>query len=87
MYIDIVDGEFSGGTCGAGTNFEVSQENDQWKRFETDLATTPAGELVMRLRRYCTWEVVYERISEGKPIEEKIETLEDLAAYLDRCFP
>jgi hypothetical protein len=31
--------------------------------------------------------VVYERISEGKPIEEKIETLEDLAAYLERCFP
>jgi len=87
LYIDVVDGEFYGGTCGACTNFEVSQENDQWKHFETDLATTPAGELVMRLRRYSTWEVVYERISEGKSIEEKIETLDDLAAYLERCFP
>lgn len=87
LYIDVVDGEFYGGTCGACTNFEVGRESDRWMRFETDLATTPAGELVMRLRRYSTWEVVYERISEGMPIEEKIETLEDLAAYLERCFP
>jgi len=41
----------------------------------------------MRLRRYSTWEVVYERISEGKPIEEKIETLEDLAALPGEMFP
>ena len=86
LYIDVVDGEFYAGTCGASTNFEVGRESDRWMRFETDLATTPAGELVMRLRRYSTWEVVYERISEGMPIEEKIETLEDLAAYLERCL-
>ena len=87
LYIDVVDGEFYAGTCGACTNFEVGRESDRWMRFETDLATTPAGELVMRLRRYSTWEVVYERISEGMPIDEKIETLEDVAAYLERCFP
>ena len=55
-------------------------------RFLTDLATTPAGEPVMRLREYSTWEVVYERISEGQPIDEKIESIEDLAAFLERCF-
>ncbi len=55
-------------------------------RFLTDLATTPAGEPVMRLREYSTWEVVYERISEGQPIDEKIECIEDLATFLERCF-
>jgi hypothetical protein len=55
-------------------------------RFETDLAVTPAGEPVMRLRDYCTWEVVYERTSEGTPLDERMECIEDLAAYLERCF-
>ena len=87
LHIDVEEAGFYGGTCGASTNFEVDLENGRWMRFETDLATTPAGELVMRLRGYSTWDVVYERISEGTPIEEKIETIEDLAAYLERCFP
>ena len=87
LYIDVVDGEFYGGTCAACTNFEVEQEGGLWKRFETDIATTPKGELVLRLRAYTTWDVVYERISEGLPIDENIETVEDLAAYLERCFP
>jgi hypothetical protein len=87
LNIDVEEAGFYGGTCGASTNFEVCPENGQWMRFETDLATTPAGELVIGLRGYSTWDVVYKRISEGTPIEKKIETLEDLAAYLERCFP
>lgn len=83
LYIDVVDGVFYGGTCGACSNFEVAQEGGQWMRFETDLATTPAGEPVLRLRGYSTWEVVYERISEGAPINERIESIEDLAAFLE----
>jgi len=82
----VVDGVFYGGTCGASTNFEVERESDRWMRFETDLASTPAGELVLRLRGYSTWEVVYERISKGTPIVEKMECIEDLAAFLERCF-
>jgi hypothetical protein len=87
LHIDVVDGEFYGGTCAACTNFEVVREGSQWKRFETDLAKTPRGEPVLRLRAYTTWDVVYERTSDGLPIDEKIETVEDLAAYLERCFP
>ncbi|MFA6371542.1 MAG: hypothetical protein WCW68_02855 [Methanothrix sp.] len=86
LYIDVEDGAFYGGTSGAGTNFEVERESDRWMRFETDLATTPAGEPVLGLRNYSTLEVVYERISEGAPIDEKIESIEDLAAFLERCF-
>jgi hypothetical protein len=86
MYIDVVDGVFYGGTCGAPANFEVERESDRWMRFETDLATTPAGELVLRLRGYSTWDVVYERISDGTPIDEQLERVEDLAAFLERCF-
>jgi hypothetical protein len=83
LYIDVVDGIFYGGTCGACSNFEVAQEGSRWMCFETDLATTPAGEPVMRLRGYSTWEVVYERISEGEPLKEKMECIEDLAAFLE----
>lgn len=86
LYIDVVDGVFYGGTCGACRNFEVAQEGDRWVRFETDLATTPAGELVLRLRGYSSWEVVYERISKGTPIDDTMESIEDLAAFLERCF-
>ena len=86
LYIDVVDGVFYGGTCGASQNFEVEREGDRWMRFETDLATTPAGELVLRLRGYSTWDVVYERISKGTPIDETVESIEDLAAFLERCF-
>jgi hypothetical protein len=86
LYIDVMDGVFYGGTCGASANFEVEREGDRWMRFETDLAATPAGEPVMRLRDYSTWEVVYERTGEGRPIDECMESIEDLAAYLERCF-
>ena len=86
LYIDVVDGVFYGGTCGACINFEVVRESDRWMRFETDLATTPVGELVMWLRGYSTWDVVYRRISEGTPIDEKVESIEDMAAFLERCF-
>ena len=86
LYIDVVGHNYYGGTVGASANFEVDREGDQWKRFETDLARTPKGELVLRLRGYTTWDVVYERISEGSPIDDRIECIEDLAAYLERCF-
>lgn len=86
LYIDVVDGVFYGGTCGAESNFEVEQEGECWMRFETDLAVTPAGEPVMRLREYSTWEVVYQRTGESMPIDERIESIEDLAMYLERCF-
>jgi hypothetical protein len=86
LYIDVVDGVFYGGTCAACTNFEVVREGGRWMRFETDLATTPAGEPVLRLRGYSTWDMVYERISEGAPLDEKMECIEDLAVFLERCI-
>ncbi len=86
LYIDVEGSDFYGGTIGASTNFEIDREDGQWKRFETDLAKTPQGELILRLRGGTTWDVVYDRIAEGVAIEEKIETIEDLAAYLVKCF-
>ena len=86
LYIDVEGGEFCGGTCGAASNVEVVREDGRWMCFETDLAATTAGEPVLRLRGYSTWDVVFERISEGVPLDEKIDSLEDLAAYLERCI-
>jgi hypothetical protein len=86
LYIDVEGQNYYGGTVGAPANFEIEIEGDKWMRFETDLAQTPKGELVLRLRGLATWDVVYERISEGCPIDERIGCIEDLAAYLERCF-
>ena len=78
-----MDGVFYDDTCGACSNFEVAQEGDRWLRFETDLATSPACEPVLRLQGYSTLEVVYEHVSEGVLLDEKIESIEDLAAFLE----
>jgi hypothetical protein len=86
LYIDSEDGELYGGTCGASCDFELAKEGGRWMRYATALASTSAGEPVLRLRGYCTWDVVFERISDGLPLDEKLETIEDLAAYLERCM-
>jgi hypothetical protein len=86
LYIDVIGLDYYGGTCGASKDFEVEREGRQWKRFETDLAKTPNGELVIRLRGYATWEVVHERIGKGILIDMQIETIEDLASYLEKCI-
>lgn len=86
LYIDVADDVLYGGCCGAPQNFEVEREGDRWMRFETVLATTPAGEPVMRLRDYSTWEVVYERVGEGLRLDERMESIEDLAAFLERSL-
>lgn len=86
LFIDVEGQNYYGGTVGAPINFEIEREGDQWMRFETDLARTPKGEPVLRLRDYSTWDVVCERISEGCPIDERIECIEDLAAYLEKCL-
>lgn len=79
--------EFSGGATAACQNFEIQREEGQWVRYEIEMAWTPKGEPVLRLRNYATWDLVYNRISEGTQIDEKIETIEGLAEYLERCIP
>jgi hypothetical protein len=83
LYIDVVDDVLYGGCCGASQNFEVEREGDRRMRFETVLATTPAGEPIMRLRDYSTREVVFERTGEALPLDEQMESIEDLAAFLE----
>lgn len=83
---DVVGRNFFGCICAASVNYEVDREDGQWKRFETDLAQMRKGEWVLRFRGYATWDVVYERIGEGALIDSEINTIEDLAAYLERCI-
>ena len=83
LYIDIADGELSGGTSGCPRNYEVAKEDGRWMLYETEIASTPAGEPVLRLYAYTTWDVVYERVSSGRPVEEEIEGIEDLASFLE----
>lgn len=85
LYIDVEGPEFFGGTAGAREDFEVALVEGRWTRFETALATTPKGELVIRLREGTTFEMVYERVGAGELIEERIDCIEDLANYLERC--
>ncbi|HPC88809.1 MAG TPA: hypothetical protein PLN19_02135 [Methanothrix sp.] len=86
LYIDLAGGELCGGACGCSRNFEVAKEDGSWMLYETDIAKTPAGEPVMRLYAFTTWDVVYERISEGRPVEDGIEGIEDLAGLLERVY-
>lgn len=79
--------DFSGGATGSCQNFEVRREMGQWMRYEIDMAWTPKGEPVLRLRGYSSWDLVYNCISDGTPIDEKIQNIDDLAEYLERCFP
>jgi hypothetical protein len=76
LCIDIADGELSGGTRGCPRNYEVAKEDGRWMLYETEIASTPAGEPVLRLYAYTTWDVVYERVSSGRPVEEEIEGTE-----------
>jgi hypothetical protein len=86
LYIDVEGHEIYGGTCGAECDIEVEQENGQWMRYTSVVASTPAGEPVLRLRGYSTWDVVYERASKGMPLDEELHCIEDLAAFLERCI-
>jgi len=86
LCIDVEGSDFWGSTSGASKNFEVACEDGRWMRFPTELARTAQGDLVLRLRGMTTWDVVYERTSEGVPLKEGIQSLEDLAAYLERCL-
>jgi hypothetical protein len=85
LYIEIEGDEFRGGICGTSGDIEIVREEGKWMRYATSPAWTAAGEPVLLLRGYTTWEMVYERISEGVPLDEEIETIEDLALCLERC--
>jgi len=86
LYIEIYGHGFLGGLTGGSESFEVALEDGIWKRFPTDLAQTLDGHLRMKLRNYITLDVVLERLGDGIPLEEEIRSIEDLAAYLDRCI-
>ena len=47
LYIEIADGELSGGTRGCPRNYEVAKEDGRWMLYETEIASTPAGEPVL----------------------------------------
>lgn len=86
LYIEIYGNDFLGGLTGGSESFEVAIEDGIWKRFPTDLAYTPEGDLRVRLRNFSILEVVMERIGGGVSLEEEISCIEDLAAYLERCI-
>ncbi len=85
LYIDIDDNEFWGGVIGTDKDFEVALLDGRWKRFDTGPAETN-GEPHIQLIEYSILDLVIERIDEGVPIYEDIETIDDLAKYLERCL-
>jgi len=78
---------FSGGATGACQNFELRQEGGQWMRYEMEIAWTAKGEPVLRLMRdYSAWDLVYNCVSNGRPVDERIDSIEELAEFLERCL-
>ena len=84
MYIEIDGQEFHGGVTGASENFEIALEEGEWKCFDTKLACTPSGDIVLKLINCTTLDLVFERVGKGTKIQEAIETIDDLAAYLEK---
>jgi hypothetical protein len=84
LYIDINGSEFKGGLRGTSENFEVAIEEGEWKCFDTNLACTPSGDIVLKLIDCTTLDLVFERVGNGTKILEDIETIEDLAEYLEK---
>lgn len=84
LYIEIDGDEFRGGICGTSSDFEIARVDGIWKRYSISPSWTPAGEPVLLLRGYSTWEQIYERVSEGALLDEEIETIEDLALCLEK---
>lgn len=85
LYIDIRDDGFCGGVTGTGEDFEVAFVDGKWKRFDSSPAQTD-GEPHIMLIEYTTLDLVIERIGDGMPINEVIDTIDDMAMYLERCF-
>ncbi len=86
IYIDVEGQSFYGRIVGTSEDIEIDIEDGIWKKFPMDLATTQKGELILRLRDGSTWDMVYKRSGDGITIEDKIENIEDLAYYLEKCI-
>ncbi len=85
LYIQVDGPDFCGGISGTGSDFELAREGSRWMRFPSHPAWTPAGEPVLILRGCSSWDPVYERSAEGEEVRESLESIEDLAAFLERC--
>jgi hypothetical protein len=85
IYILIKGSELWGGLSGPGKSFEICREGGNWVRYETDLALNTRGDVQLVLKGGTTWAVKLERVSKGEMVDAKIESLEDLAAYLEDC--
>ncbi len=85
LYIDIEDAGFYGGVTGTGTDFELAFAEGRWKRFCTEPAQVD-GEPMLRLIEYSTIDLILERIGNGEPIDARIDSIDDMAVYLERCI-
>jgi hypothetical protein len=85
LYIDIEDVGFYGGVTVTGKDFEVALIDGKWRRFDTEPAQVD-GEPVIRLIEYSTWDLVLERVGDGLSIDHNINTIDDMAMYLERCI-
>jgi hypothetical protein len=83
--IDIDSGDFHGGVTGTSEDFEVARDSGKWRRFNTAPACSPDGEITLVLIDCATLDLVINRVGSGAPIEDRIETIEDLAEYLEKC--
>ncbi|MGA9099358.1 MAG: hypothetical protein WB392_10555 [Methanotrichaceae archaeon] len=84
LYIDIGDAGFYGGVTGTDSDFEVVFADGKWKRFCTEPAQVN-GEPMLMLIEYSTLDLILTRVGSGMPIDAQIDTIDELATYLERC--
>lgn len=85
LYIDIDDAGFYGGVTGTGCDFQVIIVQGRWKRFCAEPAQVD-GEPMLRLIEYSTLDLILERTGVGEPIDARMDTIDDMAAYLEGCI-
>ena len=84
LYIDIEEAGFYGGVTGTDNDFEVALADDKWKRFCTEPAQV-GGEPMLKLIEYSTLDLILARVGNGMPIDARIDTVDDMAIYLEKC--
>lgn len=85
LYIEIYDSEFFGGVTGTGQDFELALDCGFWKKYPIDAKHDSNGDICPHISEGLVLYLEFHRVGCGVPLTEKIESIEDLAAYLESC--
>ena len=81
LFIKIKDTSISGGMRCFGPSWEIVLESGKWMRYDLDLTLTPTGDIAIK-----NGELKLTRRRAGTTLDIDIETIQDMATWLDGQF-